>query len=56
MHVIQGVLTVNLIRCINLVGENPNVSVRLLASDDEKEQEFRCVQLINSLFLYALCL
>ncbi len=40
---VQGVLTIHLIRCINLVGENPNVWVRMLASDDDKEQEFRCV-------------
>ena len=33
----QGVLTVNLIRCINLVGHDVNAYVRFLVSDEDKD-------------------
>ncbi|GAX84222.1 hypothetical protein CEUSTIGMA_g11645.t1 [Chlamydomonas eustigma] len=35
---LKGVLTVTLIRCLNLPGEDINSYVRLLVSDDEKDQ------------------
>ena len=34
----QGVLTIHLIRCVNLVGENPNTYVRMIVADDDTEQ------------------
>lgn len=34
---VKGVLTVQLIRCINLMGTDPNTYVRMLASDEESD-------------------
>ncbi|KAG1680815.1 hypothetical protein FOA52_008148 [Chlamydomonas sp. UWO 241] len=35
---LKGVLTVHLIRCINLKGENPNSYVRILLSDEDADE------------------
>ncbi|KAJ9520981.1 hypothetical protein QJQ45_022699 [Haematococcus lacustris] len=35
---LKGVLTVHLIRCVNLLGDNPNTYVRMLVTDEETDQ------------------
>ncbi len=48
---LKGVLTVHLIRCINLLGDEPTTYVRMLVSDEESDQiqksrlVFKCVGL-----------
>lgn len=45
----KGVLTVHLIRCVNLHGENPTSWVRMIASDEESDvdQEHRSRQIFS---------